>query len=228
MSEQEAGGSAPERAVLWDLDGVIVDTAPLHLWSWQEAFGEIGVPFTESDFKRSFGQRTIEIIRQVLGPDVEPRQLEALTERKEALFRVAAASGVKMLPGAKYLLTALYVSGWAQAIASSAPPENVDLLVDALSIRDFLGMVVTAKDVSVGKPAPDVFLVAAARLGVDPAHCIVVEDAVAGVQAAKAAGMRCVAVTNTHSADHLGQADLVVDSLGQLGVEDFARLLKRR
>ena len=228
MSQHQIGRSKPDRAVLWDLDGVIVDTAPLHLWSWQKTFGEIGVSFTEPDFKRSFGRRSPEIIQQFLGPDVEPVQMEALAERKEELFRVAAAAGVEMLPGVRNLLTALHASGWAQTIASSAPPENVDLLVDALSIRGLLGPVVTARDVSVGKPAPDVFLVAAARLGVDPARCVVIEDAVAGVEAAKAAGMRCVAVTNTHPADHLTLADLVVDSLEQLDPEDFARLLQHR
>jgi len=228
MSQQQSSGGGPDRAVLWDLDGVIVDTAPLHLWSWQRTFGEIGLSFTESDFKRSFGRRSTEIIQQFFGPDVEPEQLESLAERKEELFRLAAEAGVQMLPGARDLLMSLQASGWAQAIASSAPPENVHLLVDALSIRSLLGSVVTARDVSVGKPAPDVFLVAAARLGVDPARCVVIEDAVAGVEAAKAAGMRCVAVTNTHPADHLTLADLVVDSLEQLDPEDFARLLQHR
>ncbi|TAK28886.1 MAG: HAD family phosphatase [Chloroflexota bacterium] len=228
MTQHEITGNAPDRAVLWDLDGVIVDTAPLHLWSWQKAFGEIGVPFSESDFKRGFGQRTSEIIRQVLGPNVDQRQLDALTERKEAYFRSVAAAGVDALPGARDLVMALRAAGWAQSIASSAPLENVDLLLNALSIRNYMEAVVAARDVSVGKPAPDVFLVAAARVGVEPARCVVIEDAIAGVEAAKAAGMKCVAVTNTHSADHLARADLVVDSLEQLAAEDFARLLSQR
>ena len=215
----------PERAVIWDLDGVIADTASVHLWSWQEAFGEVGVTYTEAEFAGTFGRRNPEIIRVMLGPNVRAEVAEAIAARKEELFRSAAAARVQAFPGVRELLVALKERGWAQALASSAPVENVELLLTTLGVRALLDAVVTERDVSVGKPAPDVFLVAASRLGVPPACCVVIEDAVAGVAAAKAAGMRCVAVTNTHSAAHLSQADRVVESLTEVGPDDLARLL---
>lgn len=220
--------SSRDFAVIWDLDGVIVDTAPLHFRAWKKAVEERGIPFTKEDFKRTFGMRNREIIFAIFGNNTPESQVAEISERKEAYYRQFVAGNIIPLPGALNLLRALRDAGFRQALASSAPAENVSLIVDSLDIRRLFEVILSEKDVKVGKPDPTIFLTAANRLGVKPVNALVIEDAIAGVQAAKGAGMKCVAVSNTHPADRLRDADMVVDSLAQLSVERIAALLRGR
>ena len=210
------------KAVIWDMDGVIADTAPFHFQAWQETFREEGVDFTAGDFRHSFGLRNDDIIMKVLGKDTPDYKIEAVARRKETNFRRRIGGKVELLPGVAQLLSLLKEEGFKQAVASSAPVENLQLLIEVLEIDGFFDCIVSEKDVTQGKPDPEVFLIAAQRLGVIPRDCVVIEDAVAGVKAAKAAGMKCIAVTTTHPADHLNEADLVVDSLEEVGIKDVA------
>ena len=212
-------------AVIWDMDGVIVDTAPYHLGAWQYVFQKRGVNFTDRDFKRNFGQRNDTIIRNALGENTTQSDINVIASEKEDYFRRTVAQNIKPLPGAIKLIKALSEDGFKIAIASSAPIENIRLLIGNLGIGDCFHHIVTGRDVTEGKPSPQGFLLAAQRLGVEPEHCIVIEDAVAGVAAAKRAGMHCLAVTNTHPRERLGEADLVVDSLEEVSVIDLERLV---
>ena len=217
----------PRKAVIWDMDGVIADTAACHLQAWQRLWAEQGIEFTAEQFRRTFGQRTAEIIRGFLGPEVPAEEVCALGERKETYCRELLRQQVRALPGVRELLAALEPAGFRQALASSAPRKNVDLILEALDIGRYFSAVVSEADVTLGKPDPQIFLVAAERLGVEPRHCLVIEDAVAGVQAAKSAGMRCLAVTTTNPGAHLAAADRVVRSLTEVGVADIEALLLR-
>ncbi len=208
------------KAVIWDMDGVIADTASSHFQAWREAFGDEGIDFTTQDFKHTFGMRNDDIIREVLGRDTPNHKIELIAQRKEVDFRRVGRE-VKLLPGVAELLSSLRKERFKQALASSAPLENLHLLIEVLGIKGFFDCIVSDEDVTRGKPDPEVFLVASRRLGVIPSDCIVIEDAVAGVRAAKAAGMRCIAVATTHPADRLGEADLVVDSLEGVGVSQI-------
>jgi beta-phosphoglucomutase family hydrolase len=214
-----------DRAVIWDMDGVIADTGPFHLIAWQQVFRERGVDFTPEAFTRHFGQRNDTIIPSALGKAVDRETIDTISRAKEAAFRAAAAGKIKPFPGVLTLLGALQKSDFRLALGSSAPIENVMLITGALGIADSFGAVVTGRDVTEGKPNPQVFLLAAERLGVAPDRCIVIEDAPAGVVAAGRAGMRCVAVTNSHPAAALKQADLVVDTLEKVKVTDLERLI---
>lgn len=214
------------KAVIWDMDGVIADTAPYHLEAWQKVFQKRGVNFTEEDFRRSFGQRNDTIIRQILGEEVSQEIINAISEEKEASFRRAIRQKITPLPGVIELMKALARQGFSMALASSAPMENIRLLMDGLNVNKFFQSIISDKDVTQGKPSPEVFLLAAQRLGVEPQNCIVIEDAVAGVTAAKKAGMKCLAVTNTHPRTSLREADLIVDTLEAVNVADLERLLK--
>jgi beta-phosphoglucomutase family hydrolase len=207
------------------MDGVIADTAACHLQAWQRLWAEQGIEFTAEQFRRTFGQRTTEIIRGILGPDVPAEEVCALGERKEAYCRELLRRQVHVLPGVRELLAALDQAGFRQALASSAPRQNVDLILEALDIGRYFSAVVSEADVTLGKPDPQIFLLAATRLGVEPRQCLVIEDAVAGVQAAKSAGMRCLAVTTTHPGARLAAADRVVPSLAEVGVADIEALL---
>jgi beta-phosphoglucomutase family hydrolase len=210
-------------AVLWDLDGVIADTAVYHYKAWVDVFGKMGKTFTEEQFMGHFGQRHDTIIHSVLG-DVPEDKFDAITEEKQENYRRRVAENIKPMPGAIDLIKSLRQNGIKTAIASSAPPENVDIIVRGLGIEGCFDAYARGTEVAEGKPSPLVFLLAAEKLGVRPASCVVIEDAIAGVTAAKNAGMKCIAVTNSHPAEKLKEADLIVDTLEKVGVGDIERL----
>jgi beta-phosphoglucomutase family hydrolase len=214
------------KALIWDLDGVIADTAPFHFLAWQRVAQDRGITLTETDFRQTFGKRNPEIIAEKFGPDIPSQDIESLATKKEELFRRIAKQSIKPFPGVLNLILALRAAAWKMAIASSTPAENIRLIVQSLDIAGLFDTIVADKDVSRGKPEPDGFLLAADRLAVAPANCVVIEDAIAGVQAAKNAGMKCIAVTNTHSAERLWEADRVVDSLEAISVETLEALIR--
>ncbi|TET25914.1 MAG: HAD family phosphatase, partial [Dehalococcoidia bacterium] len=200
------------KAVIWDMDGVIADTAPYHFWAWQQVFQKKGVNFTKEDFRRNFGQRNDAIIRNILGEDIAQGEVDAIASEKESGFRQKARQYLKPLPGAVELIRSLKRYGFRQALASSAPTENIRLVIMSLGIKDSFQAIVSGREVKEGKPSPQGFLLAAKKLEVAAENCVVVEDAVAGVTAAKRAGMRCLAITNTHPSSSLTEADLVVET----------------
>ena len=212
------------RGVLWDLDGVLVDTGEAHFDSWRQVLSERDVPFSREDFARTFGMNNAGLLALLLGGKLTAEEVQVISNRKEVLFRQMVKGNAHLLPGVITWLARLKSEGVRQAIASSAPQENIDVLVDELALRDYFEAIVSGAALS-GKPDPAVFLEAARRIGAPPAACVVVEDAIAGVQAARNAGMRCIAVTTTHPREQLFEADRVVDSLAQLTVEDFINML---
>ena len=213
------------KAVIWDMDGVIVDTAPYHFSAWQEAFRKKGAKYTADDFRRNFGQRNDAIIRNILGDGISQSELDTISEEKERDFRKKEMQNIKPLPGATELMKLLIEHGFKMALASSAPTENIKLQTEGLGISNWFQSIISGGDVTEGKPSPQSFLLAAQRLGAEPKNCVVIEDAVAGVTAAKRAGMRCLAVTNTNPERSLMEADLVVDTLEAVAVSDLEKLL---
>jgi len=208
-------------AVLWDLDGVIADTGTYHFQAWQDVFHERGVNITEDDFKRHFGQRNDTIIRSTLGRNISPDELDAIASEKEENYRRRVTPNIKPLPGVIELISSLKRHELKMAIASSAPLENIHLITRGLGIDDCFQAVVCNREVAEGKPDPQVFLLAAQKLGVEPQNCVVIEDAVAGVTAAKRAGMKCVAVTNSHPPKNLKEADLIVNTLEAVSISEL-------
>jgi beta-phosphoglucomutase len=219
-----------EAAAIWDVDGTLVDTAELHYRAWVELASQIGKPFTRDDFAATFGRRNPEIIRALFDPHVSDAIAADLGERKEQIYRAAARrEGVALLPGVRNLLDGIKALGWRQAVGSSAPRANLELILTATGTLADFDAVVSAEDTTRGKPDPQVFQVAAVKLGVRADRCVVFEDAVAGVEAAKAAGMKCVAVrfVGHHPADALraAGADRVVECLTELTAADVRRLV---
>src|SRR5579884_898883 len=208
-------------AALWDMDGTLVDTAELHFVAWRDVCRELGRDFSRADFAATFGRRNPEILQALFGDRYAGAEGDAVGDRKEVAYRAAAErAGVTLLPGAGRLLAELHRAGWRQAICSSAPRANLELILRLTGVAGYFDAVVAAEDTQRGKPDPQVFLLGAARLGVAAAHCVVFEDAVAGVQAARAGGMRCVAVGFVgHQPEEklrAAGADLVVHSLEEL------------
>lgn len=207
-------------AVLFDLDGVIVDSRPHHLSAWERWAREHGVEAPPDYFHRTFGLRNDAIIGGLL-PGIAPEELRRHAETKEALFRESARGALQTLPGVRELLDFLDEQGIPKAIVTSTPRANLEVILDALRLRDRFDALVAEEDATRGKPDPEGFLVAAERLRVPPERCVVIEDAPAGLQAAKAAGMRAIGVTTTRPAADLGDADLVVESLAEEVVRTF-------
>jgi len=213
-------------AVLWDMDGVLVDSAPYHYRAWREALAAEGVDLDEASFRRTFGQRNDAIIAALLGPAVPPERVLAIGAAKEQRYRaLVAQEGIAPLPGTMSWLRQLHEGGIPQAVVSSAPLANITTVLAVIGAIDLFQALVCGDDVARGKPDPESFLLAAQRLGMPPARCLVVEDAPAGVEAAHRAGMLCLALTTSHPREEL-QADLVLDSLAGLGEETFAEWIR--
>lgn len=205
------------RAVIWDLDGVIIDSAEEHREAWQRLAREEGVRFTDADFLATFGRRNSDILGLMWGA-LSPERVQVLGDRKEGYFRELIRKTVAALPGSIELLHGLHEAGFPQVLASSAPVENLGLISEALGLGQYFAVLVSGETVAHGKPAPDIFLKAAGELGIDPTHCLVIEDAVAGVEAAHAAGMRCIAVAGERDFPGLHAAELMVRSLTEVDV----------
>lgn len=208
------------RAVLWDLDGTIADSKELHWRAWRDTLAADGVTVTEAQFLASFGRRNDAILGAWL-PGAPAERVRRLGDAKEECFRRLVAAGpLRPLPGAIAWVERLAREGWRQAIASSAPRANVETMTRVLKLDRVMGALVSAEDVHRGKPDPEVFLVSAARLGVTPARSIVVEDAAAGIEAARRGGMKSIGV----GWGELKAADLVVASPAELPDDAFDRL----
>jgi beta-phosphoglucomutase len=213
-------------AVVWDLDGVIVDSAEAHNRSWQAMAAEFGVPYDpDKDFKGIFGRHNTDIIEHLWGI-TDPQQVERMANSKESHFRQEAAD-LNPLPGVTELIKALTKVGWLQAIGSSAPRENINLLLSATALSAYMQAIASGNDVTRGKPDPQVFLIAFERLGAKPSQGVVIEDAPSGVQAGKRAGAAVLAVTTTQTHQTLldAGADHVVDSLAGVRVENLESLV---
>ena len=209
------------RAVLWDLDGTIADSKDFHWRAWRETMAADGVQITYEQFLRSFGQRNDAILGAWL-PGAPAERVRRLGDAKEECFRRLVAEGrLHPLPGAVEWIERLASEGWRQAIASSAPKANVETMARVLRLDRVMGALVSAEDVQRGKPDPEVFLVSAQRLGAEPSRAVVVEDAAAGIEAARRGGMRSIGV----GGEALRAADLVVPSLADRPRDSFDRLV---
>jgi beta-phosphoglucomutase len=213
-----------EIGVLWDMDGVLVDTGSIHYKSWIETFAEYGIPFSEDLFRRTFGMNNTSVLEIVMGKKPEPDFLSEISERKESCFRNDIRGSVTTMPGVDDWLAQLQTWGIRQAVASSAPLANVEALVDELHIRARFSVLFSGFDLP-GKPHPATFLNAAQLLGVGIERCVVIEDSIPGVQAAKSAGMKCIAVLTTNPPSALSQADVIIDTLDHLPVDTVWNLL---
>lgn len=214
-------------AVLWDVDGVLIDSGEQHRRAWEQLAREEQFPYSDAAFWATFGMRNADIFPRMFGVSGPPERIAALADRKEAIYRALLAEDAVALPGAKELLVALHDAGYRQALGSSAPPANLEAIIRLLDIGSLLDAVVSGEAVAHGKPAPDIFLAGAARLGIIPAQCLVIEDAPAGVAAAHAGGMRCLAVRRAGQPDApgLAAADALIDSLEHASVALVDQLL---
>ncbi len=214
---------AGDVGVIFDMDGVLIDSAPPHLESWRRLGDENGKAITDEAVRRTFGRQNRDIIPTLFG-HVDDRRMQALADRKEAIYRDLVRENPPVVLGAIELVKELYAAGVRLAVGSSAPRLNIELVLDAMGVSHCMSVVVSGDDVTRGKPDPQVFSLAADQLGLQPGRCVVVEDAPVGIEAAIAAGSRCVAVLMHHPAESFPGADEIVLRLADLTSSGLVRL----
>ncbi len=201
----------PKRAFIFDMDGTIVDNMAFHTRSWVTFFQKRGHEIDEGEFfLRTAGRQGHEIMRAYLGDDLSDAENARLNTEKEGVYRALYAPHRATVGGFDALIANARSAQIALAVATAAPDANISFTLDGLDLRRHFDAVVGAADVKRGKPEPDVFLMAAERCGVAPEHCIVFEDAPLGVEAARRAGMRAVALTTTLPAQAFTGFDNVI------------------
>lgn len=211
--------------VIFDMDGVLSDTGSIHFESWNKMANEIGVEFTKEYFEQTFGEQSVPIVRKLVGPEPDQEFVVKWANKKEEYYREMVKDKLEPLPGAIELIRNLKKNNFKLAVGSSGPPENVELLLTALNVKEFFDTITTAAEVQKSKPAPDVFLISAENLNIKPENCVVIEDAPVGIIAAKRAGMKSIALSTTHRNEELSDADIVAQDLSYIQVEDILRLL---
>jgi HAD superfamily hydrolase (TIGR01509 family) len=213
-----------KKTVLWDMDGVISDSYRFHFDGWRKTFARRSLEFAEEDFIDLFGSRSDFIIGSVMGKQVPKRIVKSMIREKEEAFRRNATGRIKPFPGVVALLDSLKKGNFKLGLVSSAPMENIELALGELNLTGAFDCIVSDQDVTESKPSPQIYLLAAEKLRSLPSDCVVIEHSPLGVKAAKTAGMKCVAVTNTHHQQQLPEADKVFDSLEDV---DLITLLMR-
>lgn len=201
-------------ALILDMDGVIIDSEPLHLEAFSALMSDIGVPYTPEMHARFLGMKDSRIMEILIAEHKITHEAAALLQRKEDLLHNLVGSHGQAMPGLEELIGIVKQKGWKLALASSSSLPTINLVIDTLNIRSCFDTIASGDEVEHGKPAPDVFLLAAQRLETDPHTCLVIEDTYNGIRAAKAAGMFCIAVPckATEQQDH-SQADWQTSSL---------------
>ncbi len=213
------------KAVIFDLDGVLIDTAEFHKKSWYDLAEKEGFEMSDEFFNDTFGSQNSEIIPSLAGKELSGEKIRELGDWKEARYRELIDGKLQLLPGAEELIVNLKNASFKLAIGTSTPRENLDFLFERMPLHEYFDATVAGEEAQRSKPAPDPFLMAAEKVNISPSRCVVVEDAVQGVQAGLSGGMKVLAVTTTRKADDLAQADMVVHSLAEVGAVDFERLL---
>ncbi|MGI8603956.1 MAG: HAD family hydrolase [Verrucomicrobiales bacterium] len=216
---------------LFDWDGVIIDSHVHHEAAWEAMASEMNQTLPPDFFKTTFGMRNDRIISEFTNwaAAEEKARIAELANRKEALYReFICRQGIEPLPGVLSLLEALNHAQIPCAVASSTPIDNIRAIMEITGLGSQFAAVCAEKDVSRGKPDPEIFIVAAGKIARAPSHCVVFEDAHVGVEAGRAAGCKVIAVATTHPAESfVGKADLIVQTLNELTLEKVLELLRQ-
>jgi beta-phosphoglucomutase family hydrolase len=212
---------------IFDCDGVIIDSSAHHIEAWKKLAAEEELEFPEHLFKKSFGMKNEQIIPQLFIWTTDPEEIRRLDARKELLYReLIETRGAATFPGVEPFLVMLQEQNIPCVIGSSAPRLNVTAALKSLGFENFFQAIISGDDAILGKPDPQIFLIGARALGMKPAECVVFEDAHVGITAARAGGMKVVAVANTFPPSSLHDADYVIDRLDELTLVNLKHLFE--
>ena len=220
-------------AFIFDMDGVLTDNMRFHADSWVELFKDYGLEGLDARryLVETAGMKGLDVLRYFLDPDISVAEAERLTELKDFLYRVKSRDLIKPMPGLPEFLLAADKRDIRLGIGTGAGPRNIDYVLDLLKLTDRFQAIVNPHHVPNGKPHPDIFLRAAELLEVDPSACIVFEDAIPGVEAARKAGMKCVAVTTTNRPEAFSSFENIVqiiDDFRELSVDELCTLIHKK
>lgn len=198
-------------AAIFDLDGVIIDSGPLHMEAWKMVLEDHGIHFDEKKFRALYGMRDTEVIPRLIGI-MDDEKIDMLKKQKGEIYEKLIIHYARPVKGLAEFIAYLHQRNIKTTIASSAEPIVIAYILTAIEMTDQFEVVVTGTQPMRSKPAPDIFLMAAYRLGLTPSQCVVFEDAISGVEAARTAGMTVVALTTSFLTGELSHADLVVEN----------------
>ncbi len=212
-------------AVIFDMDGVIVDNIQYHLKAWQQTCKKHGIELTKDRFDRELNGRTMkDTVNILFNREFSPEELKTFSDEKESLYRDIYREYITPTPGLIEFLSHLKDAGIPMAIATSAPPENVEFTLKLTQTEHFFTDIVDSSMVTQGKPHPEVYLKAAATLQYSPDQCFVFEDAIKGIEAGKASGATVIAITTTHVEEELSFADHVITDFNGLDIDKLQAL----
>ncbi len=211
---------------IFDWDGVIIDSSSQHEESWERLAREEGYKLQDGHFKLGFGRKNEYIIPNLLGWTKDESEIDRLSLKKEKLYRdIIEEKGINPINEVEPFLQLLKENDIPCVIGSSTHRLNIETALRHLGFGQYFVEIVSAEDVNQGKPHPEVFLLAAKKLGLSPENCLVVEDAMVGIEAAHAGGIKAIAVTNTHPAEKLKAADKIVSKLSEIAIDDILILI---
>jgi HAD superfamily hydrolase (TIGR01509 family) len=214
-------------AFIFDIDGTIIDSMPFHTRSWELFSERHGLPPSDGDFfRRTAGRTASELMRDLVGPRSEA-ELRALVQEKESIYRHLFAAEFREITGFEAFARAAKSAGVRLACATAGDSDNIAFALGGLGMSDFFDATVGAHDVARGKPDPELFLLAAMRVGASPADCLVFEDAPLGIEAARRAGMRAVAIASTVAPDELASPAHVIACARDFTQFDLRTLIER-
>ncbi len=224
MAKTNEGDFSMIKAVIFDMDGTIINTAIEHDFpTWREVFRSYGFTMSYEDFKKASGGKAHDIIKDRV--DISDEEVEKfIQKRTQLLSESLKTKGVKLTPGFLKFLKALKKEGFKVALATGAIDSKISVIKEHVALDDYFPTIVTGSEVQIAKPHPQIYLKAAEKLGLSTEDCLAVEDASNGIESAKAAGMKCIALALTHEKEELRDADLIVDSFDQISMEDIKKL----
>lgn len=215
-------------AVIFDLDGTLIDNNSFHLKAWQAFYKKRNRSLTEAEYKQHFnGKTNVDVLAHVFKDPLSPAENDTYTNEKEGLYREIYEPHIEPVKGLLNLLQGIHIAGIPLAIATSGIKVNIDYMFEHVAIRHYFKEVIYSKDIKRGKPDPEIYFVTAKKLNVPTESCIVFEDSVAGIQSAKAAGMKVIAITTTHTPEELHLADKLIRDYDEISINDIYELLKQ-
>jgi len=219
--------SLKPEAVIFDLDGTLIDNNAYHIEAWKVFYKKIGREFTMDEYTNKMnGRINRDIFNYLFDKELPADDIEKLTDEKEALYREFYAPHIQPIPGLLVFLQQLKDEGMPTAIATSGFPINIAFMFEHISMKHYFDDIVDATQVTNSKPHPEIFLKAAAAVKADPTKCVAFEDSVAGVRSAKAAGMKVIALTTTHTPEDLAEADLIIKDYTEINFNTLLQLMQ--
>jgi len=214
-------------AIIFDLDGTLIDNNRYHIDAWKVFYKKIGREFSMDEYKNNMnGRINRDIFRYLFGNEISAEEIERLTEEKEGLYRELYAPHIQPIAGLLPFLKQIKEAGIPIAIATSGLPKNIAFMFEHITMRHFFDDIIDATFITNSKPHPEIFLKAAAAVHANPQNCIAFEDSVAGVRSAKAAGMKVIGLTTTHTAEDLHEADRIIEDYTYINMNGIMQLME--